>query len=244
MTVTKNIKVLIVEDEALIAEDLSDSLKDFGFMVTDIAASGEACFDSIHSKPPDIVIMDIHLQGKLDGVETARILNQTHKLPFIFLTSNSDSHTVSRAIPLNPHAFISKPYNKNDLKIAIELACQKHNSHVINNASCDVDVINHSIFVREGSVYRRVDVPSVLYIEAKGSYSEIVTCGKNHTLSYNLNHFTTHVKNPVFKRVHRSFIINVNKVDGLDNNSVIINRTHIPVSKQYQKEIFGMFLKL
>ena len=242
--ITNNIKVLIVEDEALIAEDLSDSLKDFGFTVTDIVASGETCFDSINLQSPDIVIMDINLQGKLDGIETARILNQTHKLPFIFLTSNSDTNTVSRAIPLNPHAFISKPYNKNDLKIAIELACQKHNSHVINNASFDIDVINHSVFVREGSMYKRVDVPTVLYIEAKGSYCEIVTSTKNYTLSYNLNHFVTHVKNPVFKRVHRSFIINVNKVDGIDNNSLIINKTHIPVSKQYQKEILGMFLKL
>lgn len=247
MTTTEaanNIKVLIVEDEALIAEDLSDSLTDFGFTVTDIAASGEACFESINSKAPDIVIMDINLQGKLDGIETAKILNQIHRLPFIFLTSNSDTNTVSRAIPLNPHAFISKPYNKNDLKIAIELACQKHNSRVINNASFDIDVINHSMFVREGAVYKRVDVPAVLYIEAKGSYCEIVTCGKSYTLSYNLNHFVTHVKNPVFKRIHRSFIINVNKVEAIDNNSLIINKTHIPVSKQYQKEISGMFLKL
>lgn len=241
---TTPIKVLIVEDEALIAEDLSDSLKDFGFSVTDIVASGEKCFDSINAQAPDIVIMDINLQGKLDGIETAKILTHTHKLPFIFLTSNSDTKTVSRAIPLNPHAFISKPYNKNDLKIAIELACQKHNNQIITNASFDLDIINHSIFVREGAVYRRVDVPSILYIEAKGSYCEIVTLGKNYTLSYNLNYFVTQVKNPVFKQVHRSYIINVNKVEGIDNNSLIINKTPIPVSKQYQKEILGMFLKL
>jgi DNA-binding LytR/AlgR family response regulator len=238
------IKVLIVEDEVLIAEDLAEQMKDSGFKVTGIAVSGEECFDAIEKEIPDVVIMDINLQGKLDGIEIAKILNQTNKIPFIFLTSNSDENTVKRAIPLNPDAFISKPFNKNDLRIAIELSCQKHNNKVIEFASADTDVTTHSIFVKENSVYKRIDVPYILYIEANGSYSNIVTTTKTYTLSYNLNHFTTQVKNPIFKRVHRSFIVNINKVDGIDNTSLLINKNIIPVSKQFQKEILGLFVKL
>lgn len=238
------IKILIVEDEVLVAEDLAGYMKECGFKVTGIATTNEECFESINTNEPDIILMDINIQGKLDGIEIAKILNQTKKIPFIFLTANTDTMTVNRALPLNPHAFISKPFNKNDLKIAIELACQKHNGTVIQNASSDHDVINHSIFVKEGSVYKRIDVPLVLYIEAKGSYSTIVTTTKSYTLSYNLNYFGTQVNNPVFKRVHRSFIVNVNKVEGIDNSALLINKTPIPVSKQYQKEIMNMFLKL
>jgi DNA-binding LytR/AlgR family response regulator len=239
------IKVLIVEDEMLVAEDLAYHMVECGFKVTGIAISGEECFESINKEEPDIVIMDINIQGKLDGIEIARIINQTKKIPFIFLTANSDVATVNRAIPLNPDAFISKPFNKNDLKIAIELACQKHNNQVMQSVySDDINLINHSIFVKEGNIYRRIDVPSVLYIEAKGSYSTIVTSTRSYTLSYNLNYFTTQVKNPVFKRVHRSFIININKVEGIDNSTLLINKTVIPVSKQHQKEIMGLFLKL
>lgn len=239
-----DIKVLIVEDESLVADDLSGYMKECGFKVTGTALSSEECFELIHADEPDIILMDINIQGKLDGIEIARILNQTRKIPFIFLTANTDAITVNRALPLNPDAFICKPFNKNDLKIAIELACQKHNDKVMSSATSDHDVINHSIFVREGSVYRRIDVPSVLYIEAKGSYSTIVTVSKSYTLSYNLNYFATQVKNPVFKRVHRSFIVNVNRVEGIENTALLINRTAIPVSKQYQKEIMSMFLKL
>lgn len=238
------IKVLIVEDEVLVAEDLSEQMGENGFRVTGIAISGEECFDSIEKETPDIIIMDINIQGKLDGIEIAKILNQTKKIPFIFLTSNSDTATVNRALPLNPDAFISKPFNKNDLRIAIELACQKNNDKVIGQTSTDMDVINHSVFVKENTVYRRIDVPSILYIEAKGSYSNIVTSTKTYTLSYNLNHFTTQVKNPVFRRVHRSYIVNINKVEGIDSASLLINKTPIPVSKQFQKEILALFVKL
>lgn len=238
------IKILIVEDEELVAQDLLGYMHDAGFSVTGTAASSEECFDHIERDTPDIILMDINIQGKLDGIEIAKILNQTRKIPFIFLTANSDAHTVSRAIPLNPHAFISKPFNKNDLKIAIELACQKQASQVIQNATSDHDVINHSIFVKEGSMHKRVDIPSVLYIEANGSYSTIVTSTKSYMLSYNLNHFTSQVRNPVFRRVHRSFIVNVNKVDGIENSGLLINKTLIPVSKQYHKEVLSLFLKL
>jgi len=239
-----NIKVLIVEDEVLVAEDLADHMRGYGFDVSGIAVSADDCFESIDKKQPDIVIMDINLKGKLDGIEIAKIINQTKRIPFIFLTAKSDTVTVARAMPLQPDAFISKPFNKIDLKIAIELACQKHNSNILQETSSDHDVINHSIFVREGSIYRRIDVPSVLYIEAKGSYSVIVTVSKSYTLSYNLNYFGTQVNNPVFRRVHRSFIVNINKVEGIDNSTLLINKNAIPVSKQYHKETMSLFLKL
>ena len=237
-----NIKVLIVEDEMLVAENLSDFMKECGFHVCGIAISEDECFTAIHAERPDIVIMDINLKGKSDGIEIAQKLNQSNRIPFIFLTANSDPLTISRAVPLAPAAFISKPFNKNDLKVSIELACQRHNTMAIRAAA--YDNIDYSVFLKEGGVYKRIDIQSILYIEAKGSYSVIVTALKPYTLSYNLNYFSSQVKNPIFKKVHRSYIININKVEGFDSTSLIINRKTIPVSKQYQKEIMELFLKL
>jgi two-component system response regulator LytT len=124
------------------------------------------------------------------------------------------------------------------------LACQKHNQKVIHGASVNNDITKDSIFVKEGLVYKRVEIPLILYIEAKGSYSNIVTTAKTYTLSYNLNYFAGLVKNPVFKKVHRSYIVNINKVVGFDSTSLLINKIIIPVSKPYQKEIMDLFLKL
>ena len=237
------IKVLIVEDEVIVADDLAESMKENGFKVSGIAISGEECLSFLSQNTPDIVILDINLKSSPDGIELAKTLNQSTRIPFIFLTANTDPLTVGRALPLNPCAYISKPFNKTDLKIAIELACQKHNSNVLQSLTHSPDV-RSSIFVKDGTLYRRVEIASILYIEAKGSYCEIVTAVKSYVLSYNLNYFTNQVKNPVFKKIHRSYVVNINKVEGFDNTSVMINRKVLPVSKQYQKEILSIFLKL
>lgn len=238
------IKVLIVEDEVLVAEDLADFMVESGFIVCGIAINSAECFAAINTEKPDIVIMDICLQGKLDGIEIAEILNQTKKIPFIFLTASSDPATIARAVPLKPCAFISKPFHKNDVKIAVELACEKHNDGIIRSASGSREAMDCSIFVKDGTHYRRIEIESVLYIEAKGSYSEIVTTTKSYTLSYNLSHFTENVKNPVFKKIHRSFVVNVNKIEAFDNSSVVINKFIIPISRQYHKEVMNLFQKL
>ncbi|WP_317898713.1 LytR/AlgR family response regulator transcription factor [Aurantibacillus circumpalustris] len=238
------IKVLIVEDEVLVAEDLADFLRECGFDVSGIAINFEECFLYIDKHQPDIIIMDICLRGKLDGIEIVQILNQTIKIPFMFLTASADPSTITRALPLGPCAFLSKPFNKNDVKIALELGCQKHNKNAIQSSLASPVNTNHPVFVKDGSHYKRIDINSILYIEAKGSYSEVVTEGKSYTLSYNLNHFSDQIKNPVFKKIHRSFIVNIDRVEGFDNSSVIINKTILPISRQYHKEIMSLFQKL
>lgn len=239
-----DIKVLIVEDEILVAEDLSDLMKDYGFRVTGIAVSGEECIKLVEKESPDIIIMDINLQGSLSGIDTANLLHQNKRIPLIFLTANSDHATVKKAIPLMPDAFITKPFNKGDLVIAMELACQKHNSQLLDKGEDYNNVMTQAIFLKENNTYKRVDIPSILYIEAKGSYSEVVTTNKSYILSYNLSHFSEQVKHPVFKRVHRSFLVNVNRVDGISNNNLIINKHYIPISKNHQKEVLSLFVKL
>lgn len=84
----------------------------------------------------------------------------------------------------------------------------------------------------------------ILFLEADGSYSKIFTKMEELLVSYNLSHFEDIVQHPAFKRIHRSYIVNINYVDGLDSNAVIVNNKQLPVSKQYAKEIMAMFKKL
>ncbi|MCL4856232.1 MAG: response regulator, partial [Flavobacteriales bacterium] len=101
------IKVLIVEDEVLVAEELSLDLEENGFEVTAIAISSEECMDSISKNKPHVVLMDINIKGQKDGIETAKIINGNHRIPIVYLTANTDSHTIQRAIETAPSAFIS-----------------------------------------------------------------------------------------------------------------------------------------
>ncbi len=235
------IKVLIVEDEMLVAEDIATDLIQYGFEIVDTITSGEECLKRFSELKPDVVIMDIHIKGKFDGIETAKLLNKNETVPIVYLTANSDQQTVKRVLDIFPASFISKPYNKNDLMIAIEVAYNLQHTKEFNNK---INEAIDSIFIKVINQYKKIKLTDILYLEAAGSYSKIFTTNEELLVSYNLSHFESMIQNAIFKRIHRSYIININYVNGLESNSVIINNKNIPVSKQYFKEVMGLFKKL
>ena len=236
-----NIKVLVVEDEVLVAEDIAADLETYGFQITDIAISSEECFASLSKNTPDVVLMDINIKGETDGINTAEKINTQYNIPIIYLTANTDSSTMKRALESAPSAFISKPYNNKDLSAALEIAFNKHNGQLLRkNETAKSD----SFFVKNGDYFTRIKVEDINYIEADGSYSKIHTDQKNYVLTSNLNHFQEHNLNPNLVRIHRSYIANLNKVEAFDKNTVVINSKVIPVSKSYQKELTKWFNKL
>lgn len=235
------IKVLIVEDEVIVAEEIAADLEDYGFEISEIAISSEECLASIKDNRPHLILMDINIKGSKDGIETASIIQKTNTIPIIFLTANTDTTTVNRALETSPNAFISKPYNKRDLSLAIEIACAKHNENLIENQNA---LINDSFFVKNGDYYTKLKFEDINYIEADGSYCNIFTNNKTYTLSTNLNHFQNNHNSAIFARTHRSYIINIAKVEAFDKDSVIINSKVIPVSKSHHKEIMKFFNKL
>lgn len=236
------IKVLIVEDEVLVAEDIAGDLTKDGFEVSSIATSGEEALAAIEKNPPHLILMDINIKGKIDGIETAEMVNNNYNIPIIYVTSNTSSQFVSRALDTSPHAFISKPYNHQDLIIAIELAIKRHNQYIMELQESEVEL--HSIFVKNGDYYRKILLTDILYIEASGSYCKVVTKNGNYTLSFNLHKFDSQINYKILKRVHRSYIVNLENVEGIDKSSLIVNHEIIPVSNAYKVEVFGYFQKI
>ncbi len=114
--------ILIVEDEPIIAADLQDRLVDLGYQVVANVDNGEDALLEIREEAPNLILMDMHLAGTLDGIETAIRLRETTNTSLIFLTSNSDEVTFRRARQAGPQAFISKPFRGRDPFHAIELA--------------------------------------------------------------------------------------------------------------------------
>ena len=236
------IKVLIVEDEILVAEDVASDLENDGYVITDIAISSNEALKSIENNCPHIILMDINIKGDKDGIELAEQINQNIPIPIIYVTSNTSTEFVDRAILTGPHAFISKPYNYNDLSIAIELALNNHNEKAVENSNADIKL--NSIFVKKGDYHRKVLLEDVLYIEANGSYCNVYAEGNSYTFSFNLNHFQKQVSSPILKRVHRSYIVNLKNVDGFDRTTLLIGDKIIPVSNSYKDLVFNLFNKL
>lgn len=236
------IKVLIVEDEVLVAEDVAGDLRTDGFEVTDIAISGNEALLAIEKHIPHVILMDINIKGDMDGIETAELINKKFPIPIIYVTSNTSTQFVSRAIKTGPHAFISKPYNYKDLVIAIELALNRHNEKVIENDQKEVKL--DSIFVKDGDYHRKVLLENVLFIEADGSYCKVFTKDNSYVFSFNLNRFQNQVLSPLLKRVHRSYMVNLSNIDGFDKNTLLIGKKIIPVSNTYREEVFKYFNRI
>jgi len=122
--VSKNI--MIVEDERIVALDIKSSLESLGHTVTAIVASGEAALKKVVENQPDLVLMDIQLQGDMDGVKTAEQIRENFNVPVIYLTANADNNTLQRAKLTEPFGYILKPFEEKELNISIEMAIYKH----------------------------------------------------------------------------------------------------------------------
>jgi PAS domain S-box-containing protein len=121
-------RILIVEDEAIVAMDIEDRLTALGYQVAGRATSGEQALELVESGRPDLILIDIRLAGKVDGIMTAREIRRRFHLPAIFLTAYSEDETLERAKLAEPFGYLFKPFDDRELKSAIEIALYKHRS--------------------------------------------------------------------------------------------------------------------
>ncbi len=119
-------KILLVEDDKTTILLLHKFIHDLGYNISNTVPTGEEAVREIITFSPDLVLMDIILDGEIDGIEAARQINEIHNIPVIYLTSSSDSNTLKRALTTNPSGYIVKPVDKKELKSAIELAILRH----------------------------------------------------------------------------------------------------------------------
>lgn len=119
-------RIMVVEDEGIVALQIKTALEQRGYVVTDFYATGEEALAQMKQDRPDLILMDMKLSGKLDGIETASRIGTHHEIPVLFLTAHSDSKTVERARETAPYGFLLKPFDAQELIIMIEISLHKH----------------------------------------------------------------------------------------------------------------------
>jgi DNA-binding response OmpR family regulator len=132
------IKILIVEDEIIVALDTKSTLKKLDYEVTDIVTNYDETMQSILDNKPDIILMDIFLKNSINGIEISREINEIYNIPIIYISAYCDDETLSNAIRTEPAGYIVKPFNRNDLKATLNLVVYKlqkdsTKNSVINN---------------------------------------------------------------------------------------------------------------
>ncbi len=153
----KEINILIVEDESIVAMEIESYVKKLEYSVVAICSNAKDTFSIISKKKIDIILMDICIKGELDGVETAVLIKKSHPdIEIIFLTAHLDDYNVDRAIEINPTAYLSKPFNREELRIFLKIAlrkiyknsihCDDHKHHITLDDEFSYDLSNHTLY--------------------------------------------------------------------------------------------------
>ena len=231
------VKILIVEDEMIIAANISLQISNMGHEVSGIIPSGKDALNHIENNLPDIVLIDIQLKGALDGIDTAKKMHAIKKdLAVIYLTANSNDEYFNRAKETNPYAFISKPYTTKELQRSIELTI----SQLQNNAesmpayekkTTSAYVLKDCLFIRHHESMIKVDIQDILYVEADRNYCRIFSHQKEHLLVTTLKEMEKNLPEKHFFRLHRSYIINLSRIDEIGGTHVVISKKVIPMAK-------------
>lgn len=245
----KNNTILIVEDEMIIAANISLQLTHLGYEVTGIIPRAEEVLPHIRLHVPDILLLDINLKGDIDGIQLAHLIQKEFKIPIIYLTANADEAHFERAKETNPYAFISKPFKKLDLQRAIELTIIRIQNETETEKSIPIDneipfVLSDCIFVRSHNKMVKVCLNDILFIEAERNYCKIHCKDKEHLLVTTLKDLEEKLTSNNLLRIHRSFIVNLFHIDEIAMSHVVIAKKAIPLSAELKKQLLQRIQKI
>lgn len=259
MTAEK-IKILIVEDESIVALDLAAGLESDGYAVAGIADNADEAQQIFRDHEIDIVLMDIHIMGDKDGIETAAALLKQRLIPVIYLTAFTDAATIDRAKNTHPAAFLAKPYSITNVRIAIELAIsnfavareqatgkviplEKHTPASPADLSEKETILqlNDHIFVKHNYSFVKIRLTDILYAAADNNYVHLVTQEKKFLLRLSLSQLLDKVNYTPLVRIHRSHAVNINAIQSFTDQDVQINKQALPIGRSYKEEFLRQF---
>ena len=208
-------KILIVEDEILIADYLMELLREQGFRDIRMAHDKDEAIFEMNSFLPAIILMDINLHGKNSGIELVKLKNEHSGV--LFLTGQSDISLMNQAFETNPDAYLTKPIKKNDLLAAVKLLIFKQQLRCIT--------------VRDGYTMVKINLDDVLFVKSENNYIDIQLAHKKYSIRQSLEGFIKENNFEKFVRIHRSYIVNISKITQKKAHTIMINDFEIPYSR-------------
>lgn len=229
------IKILVVEDEIIIADNICKTLNDLGYEALEPALNYSEAISRIENENPEIAILDIQLSGKKTGIDLAKKINSEYNLPFVFLSANSDFDTVKKAKEVNPSAYLVKPFSREELFTSIEIAIHNFAKKQSENKTDS----KNGIFIKQKSSYSKVCFDEVLFIKSDHIYIEIhCTSGKKLIVRTSLNEIKQKLNNN-FIRIHRGYIVNSNYITKIYQSTIQISDYTIPIGNKYRENVLN-----
>ncbi|MDG1573074.1 response regulator [Robiginitalea sp. M366] len=244
------IKILIVEDNVIIADDMQSMLEEIGYEIVDNVIVYEQAVEVLKSQEVDLVLIDIILASDKTGIDLGKHIRAQYDIPFIFVTSNSDRATVENAKTVKPNGYLVKPFEQQDLYTSIEIALSNYSkgqkpathggsdeeaSEGVNTSS----VLKDSIFVKKQHLYYRIQFDDIQFIKADNVYLEVNTKDKKFLVRSPLKDYLEKLPRNKFYRAHKSYIVNVDHIDAINSKDIMINNNLIPISKDFKEFIIS-----
>ncbi len=225
----KLLNIYIVEDEPLITATVETALKKQGFKVIGDSDEYDEALEQIDKNRPDLVLVDIQLEGDKDGIDLAMQLDD-RKIPYLYLTSQTDPQTIKRVKETHPLGYIVKPFTEAGLRSNIELAWH-------NFSLTDEDFI----LLKSSGRTHKINQASITYLKAFDNYCYVHTTSNQYLVPHTLKHTAEKLNLQNFVQTHRSYWVNLKRISSVDKNVVYIDDELIPVSTSKKD---GLFKKL
>ncbi|APQ18543.1 LytR/AlgR family response regulator transcription factor [Maribacter hydrothermalis] len=245
------IKILIVEDNVIIADDMQSMLEEIGYEIVDNVIVYEQAIEVLKTKQVDLVLIDIILASDKTGIDLGKHIRDNYDIPFIFVTSNSDRATVENAKTVKPNGYLVKPFEQQDLYTSIEIALSNFiygkqntekgfsNDEVNEDVPMSNSILKDSIFVKKQHLYYRIQFGDIQFIKADNVYLEVNTIDKKFLVRSPLKDYLEKLPQNKFYRAHKSYIVNVDHIDAINSKDIMINDTLIPISKDFKEFIIS-----
>ena len=228
-----NLKILIVEDDFSFSLELEMLVNEIGYEVLAVVDNSAEALECIITDAPDLILMDIDIKGKLSGIEVAEKIK--HLQVFVlFITSFKEQTVYNRAKNTNFVGYMVKPLASFSLRSSIELAIkQLQLSTSDNKVNMTTISPKKDLFFKKNGVFKKINIDQINYIKANGNNSLTITNTDKFVTSLTLTELETVLNSHHFMRIHRSFLVNLKKIDYLDinNHKILIGDTAISFSR-------------
>ena len=223
-------KILIVEDEILVATDIEESLESLGYEVQTSVATGLDAIAEVEKALPELILMDINLKGDMTGIEAAKTISQNHNVPIIYLTANADISTINQAKVALPYGYIIKPFTDKDLQTNIEIALFKFENDMKLKMESEqfntfFDLKDHEknqMIIHGTKGLEKINIDEVYFLERNNEQSIIHLFDEEIVSNKNLEEMIEFFPKNKFIQVSNQFVINASKVFVVKYPEVII----------------------
>ncbi len=235
----KEERILIVEDDINISENIEEILQLLGYVNIDIANSANQAIKVVKKYRPDMVFMDIKLKGDKDGIELGEIIQQMVDAPIVYVTSYSDPDIIERAKRTHPAGFIVKPFNSNDIHAMVEIVLYNQRTRpAFTDGGTKVPespyLVVDAVYIKADNSFERVDYRDIYYVEANGNMVTIFTKGRNFTIRKSMKDMEDKLPSNLFLRVQKSYIVQLDQIENFNTKEINLKTGDVvQVGRQY-----------